>query len=80
MKIGLCAENTEPHNLVVAWTGLESGELKAGDQLEIRVGGHWIEVELERTPEGEWVWRDLEQGWLLRRTDILPYSVRKVDD
>lgn len=79
MKVGLCAENTESKNLVVVWTGMESGELKEGDQLEIRVGGHWIEAELERNADGEWAWRDLEQGWLLKRRDILPYSVRKVD-
>ena len=67
------------HNLTVVWTGLDTRELKEGEQLEIRVAGHWIEVELERDPDGGWSWRDLETGWSLKRTDVAPVSVRKID-
>ena len=45
----------------------------------IQVAGHWIEVELERDPDGGWSWRDLETGWSLKRTDVAPVSVRKID-
>ncbi len=62
MKLGLCAEDAVTHNLTVVWTGLDAGELKEGEQLEIQVAGHWIEVELERDPDGGWSWRDLETG------------------
>ena len=54
-----------------------AGELKEGEQLEIQVAGHWIEVELERDPDGGWSWRDLESGWVLRRTNAAPIGVRK---
>ena len=60
MKMGLCAEDAVTHNLTVVWTGLDTRELKEGEQLEIRVAGHWIEVELERDPDGGWSWRDPE--------------------
>lgn len=66
MKMGLCAEDAVTHNLTVVWTGLDTRELKEGEQLEIRVAGHWIEVELET-------------GWSLKRTDVAPVSVRKID-
>lgn len=79
MKMGLCAEDAVTHNLTVVWTGLDTRELKEGEQLEIRVAGHWIEVELERDPDGSWSWRDLETGWSLKRTDVAPVSVRKID-
>ena len=75
MKMGLCAEDAVTHNLTVVWTGLDTKELKEGEQLEIRVAGHWIEVELERDPDGGWSWRDLETGWSLKRTDVAPVSV-----
>lgn len=74
MKLGLCAEDAVTHNLTVVWTGLDAGELKEGEQLEIQVAGHWIEVELERDPDGGWSWRDLETGWSLKRTDVAPVS------
>lgn len=70
---------THVRNLTVVWTGLDAGELKEGEQLEIQVAGHWIEVELERDPDGGWSWRDLETGWSLKRTDVAPVSVRKID-
>lgn len=79
MKLGLCAEDAVTHNLTVVWTGLDAGELKEGEQLEIQVAGHWIEVELERDPDGGWSWRDLETDWSLKRTDVAPVSVRKID-
>jgi hypothetical protein len=77
MKLGLCAEDAVTHNLAVVWTGLDAGELKEGEQLEIQVAGHWIEVVLERDPDGGWSWRDLESGWVLRRTNAAPIGVRK---
>ena len=46
MKVGLCAEDVTTHNLTVIWTGMETGELKEGEQLEIKVAGHWIMAEL----------------------------------
>ena len=79
MKLGLCAEDAVTHNLTVVWTGLNAGELQEGEQLEIQVAGHWIEVELERDPDGGWSWRDLETGWSLKRTYVAPVSVRKID-
>ena len=79
MKQGLCSEDAVTHNLTVVWIGLDAGELKEGEQLEIQVAGHWIEVELERDPDGGWSWRDLETGWSLKRTDVSPVSVRKID-
>lgn len=77
MKLGLCAEDAVTHNLAVVWTGLDAGELKEGEQLEIQVAGHWIEVVLERDPDGGWSWRGLESGWVLRRTNAAPIGVRK---
>ena len=77
MKLGLCAEDAVTHNLTVVWTGLDAGELKEGEQLEIQVAGHWIEAELERDSDGGWCWRDLESGWVLRRTNVAPIGVRK---
>ena len=59
--------------------GLDAGELKEGEQLEIQVAGHWIEVELERDPDGGWSWRDLETGWSLKRTDVAPVSYTHLD-
>lgn len=47
MKQGLCAVDAVTHNLTVVWTGLDTGELKEGEQLEIQVAGHWIAAELE---------------------------------
>lgn len=79
MKLGLCAEDAVTHNLTVVWTGLDTEELKEGEKLEVQVAGHWIEVELERDTDGNWSWRDLETGWSLKRTDILPVSVRKIN-
>lgn len=78
MKLGLCAEDAVTHNLAVVWTGLDAGELKEGEQLEIQGAGHWIEVVLERDTDGGWSWR-LETGWNLKRTDVAPVSVRKID-
>lgn len=52
MKLGLCAEDDVTHNLTVVWTGLDAGELKEREQMEIQVAGYWIEVELEREPDG----------------------------
>lgn len=46
MKIGICAEDTTSHCMVVVWTGLETEQLEEGTVLEIQVAGHWIEVEL----------------------------------
>lgn len=43
------------------------------------MAGHWIEVELEQDPDGGWSWRDMETGWSLKRTDVAPVSVRKID-
>ena len=40
MKLGLCAEDAVTHNLTVVWTGLDAGELKEGEQMEIQVAGH----------------------------------------
>ena len=79
MKTGICAEDTTVHRMVVVWTGLETEQLEEGTVLEIQVAGHWIEVELERDPDGGWSWRDLETGWGLKRTDVAPASVRKID-
>ena len=79
MKTGICAEDTTVHRMVVVWTGLEEEQLEEGTVLEIQVAGHWIEVELERDPDGGWHWRDLETGWSLKRTDVAPVSVRKID-
>lgn len=79
MKTGICAEDTTVHRMVVVWTGLETEQLEEGTVLEIQVAGHWIEVELERDPDGGWSWRDLETGWSLKRTDVAPVSVRKID-
>lgn len=79
MKTGICAEDTTVHRMVVVWTGLETEQLEEGTVLEIQVAGHWIEVELERDPDGGWSWRDLETGWSLKRTDVAPVSVRKND-
>ena len=79
MKMGLCVEDAVTHNLTVVWTGLVAGELKEGEQLEIQVAGHWIEVELERDSDGSWSWRDLETGWSLKRTDVAPVSVWKIE-
>lgn len=77
MKTGICAEDTTAHRMVVVWTGLEAEQLEEGTVLEIQVAGHWIEVELERDPDGGWSWRDLESGWVLRRTNEAPIGVRK---
>ena len=77
MKTGICAEDTTVHRMVVVWTGLETEQLEEGTVLEIQVAGHWIEVELERDPDGGW--RALETGWSLKRTDVAPASVRKID-
>lgn len=77
MKTGICAEDTTVHRMVVVWTGLETEQLEEGTVLEIQVAGHWIEVELERDPDGGWSWRDLESGWVLRRTNAAPIGVRK---
>ena len=79
MKTGICSEDTTVHRMVVVWTGLETEQLEEGAVLEIQVAGHWIEVELERDPDGGWSWRDLETGWSLKRTDVAPVSVRKID-
>lgn len=79
MKIGICAEDTTSHCMVVVWTGLETEQLEEGTVLEIQVAGHWIEVELERGPDDGWSWRDLGTGWSLKRTDVAPVSVRKFD-
>lgn len=38
MKMGLCAEDAVTHNLTVVWTGLDTRELKEGEQLEIPGG------------------------------------------
>ena len=54
MKTGICAEDTTVHRMVVVWTGLEAEQLEEGTVLEIQVAGHWIEVELERDPDGGW--------------------------
>ena len=77
MKTGICAEDTTVHRMVVVWTGLEAEQLEEGAVLEIQVAGHWIEVELERDPDGGWSWRDLESGWVLRRTNAAPIGGRK---
>ena len=77
MKTGICAEDTTVHRMVVVWTGLETEQLEEGTVLEIQVAGHWIKVELERDPDGGWSWRDLESGWVLRRTNAAPIAVRK---
>lgn len=77
MKTGICAEDTTVHRMVVVWTGLEEEQLEEGTVLEIQVAGYWIEVELERDPDGGWSWRDLESGWVLRRTNAAPIGVRK---
>lgn len=77
MKTGICSEDTTVHRMVVVWTGLETEQLEEGAVLEIQVAGHWIEVELERDPDGGWSWRDLESGWVLRRTNAAPVGVRK---
>ena len=77
MKTGICSEDTTVHRMVVVWTGLETEQLEEGAVLEIQVAGHWIEVELERDPDGGWSWRDLESGWVLRRTNAAPIGVRK---
>lgn len=77
MKTGICAEDTTVHRMVVVWTGLETEQLEEGAVLEIQVAGHWIEVELGRDPDGGWSWRDLESGWVLRRTNAAPIGVRK---
>ena len=44
MKMGLCAEDAVTHNLTVVWTGLDTRELEEGEQLEIRVAGHWLSL------------------------------------
>lgn len=77
MKTGICSEDTTIHCMVVVWTGLETEQLEEGTVLEIQVAGHWIEAELERDPDGGWHWRDLESGWVLRRTNAAPIGVRK---
>jgi hypothetical protein len=77
VKIGIYAEDTTVHRMVVVWTGLETEQMEEGAVLEIQVAGHWIEAELERDSADEWCWRDLESGWALRRTNAVPIGVRK---
>lgn len=43
MKLGLCAEDAVTHNLAVVWTGLDAGELKEGEQLEIHDGWYMVD-------------------------------------
>lgn len=60
MKLGLCAEDAVTHNLAVVWTGLDAGELKEGEQLEIQVAGHtglrscWSEILTVDGAGGTW--------------------------
>ena len=56
MKIGLCAENTGSHKIIVLWTGLETEQLEEGAVLEIRLAGHWVKARLERDPHEGWYW------------------------
>lgn len=62
MKIGLCAEDTGNHKIIVLWTGLETEQLEEGAVLEIRLAGHWVKARLERDPHEGWYWRGLQSG------------------
>lgn len=79
MKIGLCAENTGSHKIIVLWTGLETEQLEEGAVLEIRLAGHWVKARLERDPHEGWYWRGLQSGWILLHMSTALISVRKED-
>ena len=78
MKVGLCAEDTGIHKMVVLWTGLETEQLEEGAELEIRLAGHWVGAKLEYDPQDGWCWRGLRSGWILLHSAISPISVRKM--
>lgn len=79
MKIGLCAEDTGNHKIIVLWTGLGTEQLEEGSELEIRLAGHWVKARLERDPHEGWYWRGLQSSWILLHMSTAFISVRKED-